>query len=248
MPLVKDWKSKVFWMSFWLGGLFVLNLQVVIGKEMQPLHWVAYYFEPFLMIYLADLGLEVWLKMRDVEFSAFAKQKVFSITAILIFVVGVGLTVFRLNLAAVVQTEYTRKDNEFEQLITTLKQQDPDLIILTSDRYLNRLLPGYVTQRFVVPTWNDPMTNKQLALLENASANLLGWPSWSEMAKDLYHEDVKPFEIPERERLSLDTEKMLLIINRHNPGRIRLESSNIIMTNEDFEVGFLTDKNKTDVK
>jgi len=246
LPVVKDWKSKMFWTSFWLGGLFVLNLQVVIGKEMQPLHWVVYYLEPFLMIYLVDLGLEIWLKVRSKEFSAFAKQRMCSIAAIVIFVVGVGLTVFRLNLASVAQMEYSRRDNKFEELITSIKQQSSDLIILTSDRYLNRILPGYVRQRFLVPIWNDPMTNRELRVLEDTSARILGYMSWNEMNAVLYGIDVSEQKKSSIESLAIDNKKIIVILNRHQENRVQLRSVDLILVNEDFEVGFLDEKRVRD--
>jgi hypothetical protein len=191
------------------------------------------------MVYLADLGMAAWLKMKSYRFSVFSKERVLSIIAIVILLLGILQTFFRLNKAAASQLEYTRKDKNFEQLIVALNQQNRNYAIVTSDRYLNRILPGYVSQRFLVPVWNDPMTDKQLGMLEDASARLLGWSSWEEMNRELYGSGTKRQEIPQDEKLSFDSKRVIVILNLRLRNRINWQPSNVILRNDDFVVGFI---------
>ena len=139
--------------------------------------------------------------------------------------------------AAWLQKDASRKDANFEQLVSILNQCDQHDVIATGDLYLNRLLPGYVRQRFLAPFWLDPMSDKEIGTLDDLAGQLLGDPQTTTSLNESRRPDDQLS--PRLTRLDgqpVDSNAIIMVINRHQPTPNR--PARIILVNDDFEVGF----------
>src|SRR5581483_8083832 len=215
----ENFKSRKLWMAFWLTGIVVVNIQVLTGRSVQSGHWIQYFLEPFFGIYLVDMGLCVWQQWRRGAMLGIPQAYV-TLAISLLFLLGMGQNILRLTWAAEDQKDYTRRDANFEQLIQTLDTLDPNTIIITQDAYLNRVLRGYVARRFLPPTWLDPLSQADVQRLTVAAT-------------------LNPANAATNNgTLSLDTDHVVVVINRHQPADSEFSGTKRIILNDDFELGY----------
>jgi hypothetical protein len=237
-PRMSEWRSRTLWIPFWIGALIVINSHMVSGRRTQPHHWVAYYFEPFFMIYCADLLWHIFPRIKTLPWMPKSRRRALWLFVILVSVLGFAQEIIRLSVAAAAQAEYNRKDRNFEELVITLDNLDKSLVILTIDPYLRELLPGYVQQRFLLPQWTDPLTNQESAALREYAARLLGYGSWTEMNGQPSVPTLAE-NAPRVREMTPNARQVICVKNRHGRASSRIELATTILLNEDFEVGFL---------
>jgi hypothetical protein len=234
LPLLLPWQSRMasrpFWLAFWLGGIAAYNQHLVTGINVQPAHYPPYFMGTFVAIYLLDLTLALWQSITPGVYERGSYKLLVALAAIVV-IGGFAAIVWRMANLARVQAEYNRTDASMVELVRRLNDLDGDYIVLTTDDYLNRLLPAYVKQRFVLPVFTDPLTNDEITTIQDASARLMGYADWKAWQAN------QPSASAEAAEWSLDAEKVLFVVNRHNIGHAPTEFSRIILTNEDYIVG-----------
>lgn len=213
------WKNRWFAMAFLLASFFVLNIQVVIGKTIQPAHWTGYYIQPIFLILLADLLWTVasWENRRVLPCAI----------AIVLLTSGVVENVYKLSIGARQSVDFNRRDPDFEQVLELFRQ--PALRsygFLSNDAYVSTVLPAFVTQKPLLPWYMDPETDGELASLQRAAAQALDSRSSSAVAATA----AAPM-------LTLRTDKILFVLNLHRPFSDSLVANRrVLLRNDDFLV------------
>ena len=232
LPPLRVMRSRAFWFAFWLGGLLAYNQNVITGVEVQPSHFTPYFFGTFAMIFLADLALAVWQGLFGASYRAWSNRVLIAFAVV--FAVGgfAAITWRNLELARV-QTAYNRTSANWNELVNALNQLPPDAVVLTTDDYLQNVLPAFVKRRFALPVFQDPLTNDEIARLQNASARVLGYPDW----KMLQANKPPPKSLAPFADWAFDSDKVYVVVNRQRAGRNPTEFSKTIFTNQDFLVG-----------
>lgn len=233
LPWLTNMNSRVFWLAFWIGGIAAYNQHLVTGIMVQPGHYPPYFFGTFAMIYLIDLALAVWERTAPISYAR-AGPRVLPVLAAIVVLGGFVAITWRMVSLARAQADFNRANASMTELVTTLNRIDRDYIVLTTDDYLQRLLPAYVKQRFVLPISNDPMTNREVETVQNAAARLLGyadWKAWESNSRTGQNEASGQGE------WAFDPERVLLVVNRHHPNRAPTDFSNTILKNQDYVVG-----------
>lgn len=225
----RKWDSRLFWSAIWLGAIVVLNQQVLTGVNIEADHITGNFLEPLFMIYMLDVVLVLVPPISG---------KLAALAAGLVFFVGFGQAATRGAITAQVQIPFTTKDPAFEQLASTLNKQDRRYVVVTGDLYLNNVLPAYIPQRLLVPkTIDDPMSSNQRDMLRNTAANLLGYSNWNEMMNSMYQVNVPVGG--GQSGLMIDRSKVIVVTNRHLHVNVQIDAPQLIMSNADFQVGFL---------
>jgi hypothetical protein len=237
LPIMKDWRSKPFWILYWIAAILVINTNVLSGRRIEPHHWAVYYFQPFFMIYLADLLWHIIPRIKS-PWMPKVKRNALLVFVVSVIVVGFAQEVVRLSVAAAAQAEYNRKDPCFEELVATLNNLDKHLVVLTLDPYLSKLLPAYVRQRFLLPGTTDPLTNREVTALRDHAAKVLGYNSWTEM-NDKLSTSSSPEVEPSLKETVLQRKQVVFVKNRHDKRTSVNRFATRILLNEDFEAGFL---------
>lgn len=213
------WKNRWFAMAFLLASLFVMNIQVVIGKTIQPAHWTGYYIQPIFLIFLADLfwTLASWENRRVLPCAI----------AIVLLTAGVAENVYKLSIGARQSADFNRRDPAFEQVLELFRQ--PALRsygFLSNDVYVSTVLPAFVVQKPLLPWYMDPETNGELTSLQRAAAQALDSESESRLAT-----------APTAPALTLRADKILFVLNLHRPFSDSLAANRrVLLRNDDFLV------------
>lgn len=230
LPWLKHMSSRVFWLAFWLGGIAAYNQHLVTGIMVQPAHYPPYFFGTFAMIYLLDLALAIWERLTPAFYKT-ASAKILAALAVIVVLGGFAAITWRNVSLARAQIEYNRANASLTELITTLNRLDGDYVVLVTDEYLHRLLPAYVKQPFVLPILQDPLTNAEMTTLEDAAARVLGYADWRAWKNN------RRTAPAQNAAWSLDTNKVIVVVNRHRPNRMPTKFSKTLLENQDYIVG-----------
>ena len=213
-----SWNNRWLAMSFLLASLLVMNIQVVIGKTIQPSHWTEYYIQPFFLFLLADL---LWTIVARVD----RRTWQYAIAIVLLSAGGL-CSVYKLSAGAKQSVDFNTRDPQFEQVVALFRQPAlRDYGFLSNDTYVSTVLPAFVAQKPLLPWYMDPETNDELASLQLAAARALDDPSSTSA------------ETPSVRTLTLRTDKILFVLNLHRPFSDSLVAGQrVILRNEDFLV------------
>ncbi len=234
LPLLLPWfqhmTSRVFWLAFWLGSIAAYNQHLITGIMVQPGHYPPYYFGTFALIYLLDLALAILERITPTLFKSVI-TRILPIVAALVVIVGFGAITWRMVTLARTQMDSNRTNANFTELLSTLNNQEGDYIVLTTDAYLSALLPAYVKQPFVLPLFTDPLTNDEIATVQNAAARVLGYADWNAYSKN------KPSPNLPKSAWEFNADTVILVVNRHRPGNMPTKFSKTLLENQDYIVG-----------
>jgi hypothetical protein len=233
LPWLQNMSSRVFWLAFWLGGIAAYNQHLVTGLVVQPGHYPPYFFGTFALIYLIDLALAIWERVAKGSFERVSGRVLAVVAAIVVIGGFVAITWRNVSLARA-QQEFNRTNANMSELVRTLNQLDGEYIVLTTDDYLGRLLPGYVKQPFVLPIFTDPLTNAEVATVQNAAARLMGYPDWEAWERNKPASE-PPADAPEE--WAFDPQKVIFVVNKNRPNKMPREFGETVLENEDFLVG-----------
>lgn len=234
LPWLKNMKSRVFWLAFWVGAIVAYNQQLVTTMDVQISHYPPYYFGTFAMIYLIDLALAIWERVAPRLYSV-VSSRALPVLAGMIVIGGFVAITWRMVSLARVQADYNRTDASLVELVSTLNHTNGDYVILTTDNYLNLLLPAYVKQRFVLPVFTDPMTNAEIAQMQDAAAHLLGYTDWHTWLTSTH--GPAPNTQPVRGKWELDPNRVIFVVNRQRENRNPTNFAKTLLVSQDYLVG-----------
>jgi hypothetical protein len=220
----RSWRRAWIWTAFWFAALASLNQQVVSGRALQPDHYLAYFIEPFALVFLLDLGWEILDRaarpaVRDVW------QRAQGPLAVGVLLAGSAQGFYKLWQGFREARAYHVWDPPFRELVDLL--QRPALRsygLLTNDRYLYDILPGFAIQKPLRPrAESSALTDAEISALIRATEELWG-------------EQGAASSQPEGPRVRSDPRKVLVVMNRHRPSPGDPAACQPLLQNRDFTV------------
>ena len=223
------WKVRgqhVHWLTpaVLLASLMTLNVQVLTGKTIQPGHWTSYFIRPLLQLCFLDM---LWSLIQE-------RRKLQLAITYGLSIGGIFLIVVQFWTAAIQSEPIQTRTSNFDQVVETMRR--PELAkygFVTNDVYLSTILPAYVRQKPLMPSYMDPLSDVELSQLQLAAAEATGSASWIEYAS-IAGVTAQPDEsVP---HLHFRPEMVMLVINKHRPDS---QSGNIaakcnVLDNTDF--------------
>jgi hypothetical protein len=219
----RSWPRAWIWTAFWFAALASLNQQVISGRALQPDHYLAYFIEPFALVFLLDLAWEILdqVSRRAVRAAWQGAQRPL---AIALLIVGSAQCLYKLSEGFREARAYHVWDPSFRELVDLMRR--PELrshALLTNDRYLYEMLPGFAIQKPLRPHGeSSPQTDEEMAALIQGMEELWGGPAAASP--------------PEGPRVRLDPNKVLVVLNRHQPSPADAAKCRPLLHNRDFTV------------
>jgi hypothetical protein len=221
------WKTRWFWLLFWVTCLVVLNQQVITGKVNQPDHWTGSLIEPLAMLFVCDAGLVLygWIKPR-LRYEP-ARAWVTAIVAA-VFVLGLTQNVYKFWQGAEGATAYQEMDESLAGLMRAMEAREREGEgFLTNDAYLAAVLPAYLRQKPLNPWYMDPLTNEQIASVRAGAQAQFGHllaPGDEDATNDT------------QGGVRYDPTRVLLILNRHRGAATAEAECEVVYENTDLLV------------
>ena len=213
----RTWPNAWLWLLFWLASLLTMNQQVLTGKKLHPDHYLAYFIEPFAVVFLLDVGF--WLRgqlRREPRWLVPALA-----TAML--VLGSGQNFYRLHQYFTDTRTFYTWDPAFRQVTDLLARPEwHSYGYLTNDFYLDEMVAAYVRQKPLATKLMNPITDRDRNALLRATHSL-GAPGAPGPPAPL----------------RFNPEKILLIFNKHEALPIDRAACRPLLENRDFLVARL---------
>jgi hypothetical protein len=228
--------TRRFWFAFWLGSLIVMNQGRVTGIEVQLGHYGPYFFGSFAVIYVLDLLLGFFNLLAPFAPRPLAQfaSRLLPALAFAVIIGGFLFTVLRNYSDARAQLVFNQQDTNLRQLTLFLNNLPQGSAMFATDSYLANVLPAYVSLPSTLPLYFDPMTNQQMNALQDASAQLVGYGNW----KAFQNNRPGPASPASTTIFKFDPQHIVVIINRHHPNPKTPKFAQVLLTNDDFQVGY----------
>ena len=227
--VAKKYKQPVHWMSFVLILAFigVMNIQVFTGKTIQPSHWSSYFVQPFVTLIILHFMWPLAERLGN---------KKVNVGVASILLVGVALNCYKFWAGASAARNYQIKDPAFAELIQLLDRQElRGLGFVSNDFYLSTVLPAYVIQKPLEPSFMDSLGNTDLLRLRLAAAKAAGFENWETFAAVSGQPNfaIDSNIVP----LAFRENRLILVMNKHRdiPDRAHNHSCELL-SNRDFLV------------
>ena len=225
------WKKKglrLHWLTpaIIIASLLTLNVQVLTGKTIQPGHWTTYFIRPLLQLCFLDM---LWTLIQD-------RRKIQVAITYCLAIGGILLVVVQFWTAAVQSAPIQTRSSSFDQLVETMAR--PELLrfgFVTNDVYLSTILPAFVRQKPLMPSYMDPLSDTELSQLQLAAAEATGYTEWSEYAR-IAGVTAQPDQTVHR--LHFRSEMVMLVVNKHRafPPSANTAANCRLLDNTDFAV------------
>ena len=223
--------ARRFWGIYWTGSSLILIQHFVTGVQVQPYHWVDSYIQPMALPYIAySILIMSEALLQNKKYRGFLVKSL-HVGAITIFSVGFTQAIIRWTMATPVQAAYTSRQEDFEELIGFLNRRAQGYVVLVGDPYLDSVLPARVHSAFMRPLFSSPMTNGQVTLLRETAARYLGFSDEAHVIPP--SDDIQVLEF--------DKNKVVVVLVKGQRNRLRFNRSDLLMNNDTFEVGFLSE-------
>jgi hypothetical protein len=204
--ITPSWPSRWMWLLFWVTCASVVNQQIITGRAIQPVHWTGAIIEPFGTLFLFDLAFCFRRIVDAPRINRILSNALETITIAVVICVVLVQTYVVGWIGAKVATPYNRINEQFSELLAFLAQ--PELRnygFLTNDPYLRAILPAYVIQKSLTPSFIDPLSTTNLRTLQTAASDQFGSVIGT----------VVPLEVQNRSvKLRFDNGKVLFVLNR----------------------------------
>jgi hypothetical protein len=210
----RAWPHAWLWILFWSASLLTMNQQVLTGKRLHPDHYMAYFIEPFAVVFLLDVGFRFWGQLRR------QPRWLLPALATAALAVGCGQNFYKLHRYFVESRAYYTWDPAFRQVADLLARPEWRTYgYLTNDFYLDEMVAAYVPQKPLATKLMHPLTDSDRDALVQATRRL-----WSHGATG------SPAP------LRFNPEKILLIFNKHDTFPIDPAACQPVLENRDFLV------------
>ncbi len=216
----RRWPNAWLWLLFWLASLLTMNQQVFSGRKLHPDHYLAYFIEPFAVVFLLDLGFWLRDQLRRVP------RWLVPALAAAALATGCGQNFYQLHRYFTDSRAYYTWDPAFRQVADLLARPEwRSYGYLTNDFYLDEMVAAYVPQKPLATKLMNPLTDRDRDALLEATRRL-----WSPTAPGA--------PAP----LRFNPEKILLIFNKHEALPIDRAACRPLLENRDFLVALLLSK------
>jgi hypothetical protein len=178
-------------------------VQVLTGKTIQPGHWTTYFIRPLLQLCFLDM---LWSLIQE-------RRKMQLAITYGLAIGGVLLNVVQFWSAAVQSAPIQTRSPSFDQVVETMRRPALSRFgFVTNDVYLSTILPAFVRQKPLMPSYMDPLSDAELSQLQFAAAEAAGYASWIEYARIAGVTTVPDESVA---HVHFRPEMVMLVINKH---------------------------------
>lgn len=206
----RGWPNAWLWLLFWSASLVAMNQQVLTGQRLHPDHYLAYFIEPFAVVFLLDLGFQ----LRP------ARRWVLPALAVPALLLGCSQNFYRLNRYFTACRPYYTWDPAFRQVVDLLARPEwRSYGYLANDFYLDEMAAAYVPQKPLATKLMNPLSDEDREAIVQAT-------------RRLWKQGVPGAPAP----LRWNPGRILLLLNKHDPLPVDPAACRKVLENRDFLV------------